>query len=166
MIGLYARSHTLISWLIRFDTWSPWSHIAIYVSADNTVIEARFPGIVAMLRHYLLRKDAPGVREVPLEVFLKDNGTVQAVEYECKNDAKGIAWARSQVGHMYDWSGLFGFPFHRDWAHSAEWWCSELFGMAIHKAKPARFRHEVINRLTPQHCWMMSGKEVKLPTAA
>ena len=143
MIVLYAKSRTPISWAIRLNTWSPFSHVGI-LSGEGTVIEARFPR----------------VREVSLKQFLADNGTVQPVEYECRNDRKGIAWARTQVGHAYDWSALFGFLFHRDWAHTGEWWCSELVAAAKAKALSPWFQNEVLDRITPQACWMMHGRNL------
>jgi uncharacterized protein YycO len=138
---LFASSRTPISWAIRFITWSKFSHTAL-LTTDGTVIEARFPK----------------VREVSLDEFLRDNGTVVAVDVPCHMPGEATKWARSQVGHAYDWSALFGFVFHRNWAHTGEWWCSELVAMAREKGLSPWFRNDAINRITPQHIWQMPGK--------
>jgi uncharacterized protein YycO len=98
---LYARSPTPISVAIRIDTWSSCSHVALLESDGRHIMEARFPK----------------VRRILLEEFLTDNGEVWCKDIYCRNEAKALAWARTQIGHKYDWSALLGFPLHRDWSH-------------------------------------------------
>jgi hypothetical protein len=159
MILLFARSRTLISWLIRLDTWSPWSHVAM-LTPDGTVIEARFPGLKALLAKLFLRRPAPGVREVALADFIADNGVIQPVVFPVKDVDAGMAWARTQVGCEYDWSGLFGFIVHRLWAHTKEWWCSELATMVLEKAFTPYLDPSAVNRATPQDLWQLAARRL------
>lgn len=132
---LYAKSDTPISLAIRVNTWSSCSHVALLEPDGMHVLEARFPR----------------VRRVTVDTFLKDNGHVWCRDIPCRNEAMAIAWAKTQVGHGYDWSALAGFVVHRDWAHTGKWWCSEFVAMAFDIGGSPLFNSDSINRIVPEH---------------
>lgn len=144
---LFAKSNTPISMAIRVDTWSSCSHVALLEPDGKHVIEARFP---------------QGVQRVTLEAFIADNTSVWCRDIPCRNEPAAIAWAKTQIGHKYDWSALLGFPLHRDWAHSGEWFCSELVAMAFEKGGSPLFNSDEINRITPEHMVIIHSTPVMI----
>lgn len=135
---LFLRQRSVASVAIRAATWSTWSHCGI-VTPELTVIEA---------------KGLHGVREVPLEEAIAGASRWQMVGVACPLPELAIAWARSQIGRPYDWTGVIGLGLHREWDDPAAWWCSELVEAALAKGGRRRFRPDM-RRITPQHCWMV-----------
>lgn len=132
---LFSRSRLPGSYLIRWLTWSDWSHCALYDDTTDTVVEATWPG---------------GVREVPLVDWILDKR-----EWAYRDFAiwprEVIDIARTQVGKKYDWTGIFAFVLQREWQDDRAWFCSELIGWAAMTLLP--WRPELVHRVTPQMLW-------------
>lgn len=125
--------------LIRFLTWSPWSHVAIL--DGDYVVEASYPR----------------VRRTPFKDYNKNHDPIEVCSFSCPDPQAAICFANQQVGKPYDFIALLGFLFHRNWADVRQWFCSELVACALEKGGRKLFRDELLTRVTPQHLWMIGG---------
>lgn len=125
------------SWIIKFFSWSKWSHVAL-VDGDY-VIEA-----TAM----------HGVRRVKIEEAL--HGTKhEFATLPCKDPQAIIDAAMTQLGKPYDFLAILGIGLKRDWQEDDKWVCSELIGWAADKGGNPLFRKDRVNRITQEHLWML-----------
>jgi uncharacterized protein YycO len=140
MKAIYCRRHNPGSLLLRFFTWSSWSHCGI-VTPDGTVIEAAaFHGVI----------------ERPLSEFMAGVSKSADRDIPLPDDAAAIRFARAQVGKPYDWSGAIGLALRRDtWQADDAWFCSELVEAAAAAGGRQRFINQA-SRVTPQHSWMVA----------
>lgn len=129
---VFARQHRVASLLLRTFLWSAWSHCAV-VDGDE-VIEA---------------SALHGVRTRPLADLLADASQYEVVDVPSLNPAAVIAAARAELGKPYDWFGVAGFGFRRQWQEPDSWFCSELVAWAFHAAGQPLFRVETW-RITPR----------------
>ena len=115
MIALY-QGKSLLSRLIRWRTWSKFSHAA-WIKTDGSVIEAWSPGGVRLVdnlstRHTpgttVLVYDVPGVNREVVEAFLV-----------------------KQIGKPYDYWNILGFVFRGKIHDPHKWICSELVFAAL-----------------------------------
>ncbi|WP_122300358.1 YiiX/YebB-like N1pC/P60 family cysteine hydrolase [Pseudomonas syringae] len=136
---LFSTSPHPVSRLLRYATWSSWSHVAL-VNGDQ-VIEA---------------VTSVGVRQVSLSSAICNASTYALVELPAKNSQKVHQVARSQIGKRYDWSAIVGLGLQRDWQEDDAWFCSELIAWAAATAGERWFRCEALHRVTPQHLWMLA----------
>lgn len=60
-----------------------------------------------------------------------------------------IDFAKSQLGKPYDWAGIFGLTFRRDWEEDDSWFCSELVAYSFAKAG-VPLLNETSYRITPR----------------
>ena len=105
--------------LIRFVTWSDFSHVAVMIDED-TIVHADFKG----------------VRIEPVKDLQARSKNWMIVEYECDNPQEMIDACLSQVGKPYDFSGLVGIILRDvNIQDDSRWWCSELpmYGSAVAK---------------------------------
>lgn len=109
---LFCRSRLPGSYLIRWLTFSKWSHVAV-VFEDGWAIEATWPK----------------VRQVRVEEIIARHSAYEFRELDCAFER---AWFEAQVGKRYDLSGLFMFlnPWREGWMDDARWFCSELVAAA------------------------------------
>lgn len=121
MIAIY-KGHSLISRIIRFANWSPYSHAAIIDPVGNRVIEA-WQGRVQAARS--LSELHTTTTEV--DVF--------HVETTPEQSAAVLAFAYAQVGKRYDYRGILHFITRRPEypGDQDRWFCSELV-MAAYRA--------------------------------
>jgi uncharacterized protein YycO len=141
MQAIYVRRSNIGSVLLRFFTWSSWSHCGI-VTLERTIIEAAaFHGVV----------------ERPYADFFADGVTDYAIKsIPLPDDAAAIAWARAQIGKPYDWNGVIGLALRRDsWQDDDAWFCSELVEGACAAGGRRRFVEQV-ERVTPQSSWAVA----------
>lgn len=138
---VFSKNNNPGALMVRFGTWSKWSHVGLVVSQDG-------------LDHVIDSRPFHGVKERPLSDFLNHAVSYEFKDVEVENAAAGIAWARSQIGKPYDWGGVISFATHRDWAEENCWFCSELTESAIKAAGRLRFTVDV-QRISPQTCWMV-----------
>lgn len=135
---IFCRRRTLGTPIIRVATWSQWSHTGV-ITEDNTVLEAVAGG---------------GVIETPMSEFIARCTRFKIRNIEVPDPAAGIAWGRTQLGKSYDYLGVLGLGLHREWDSEDKWWCSEYTEAIIKHAGRERF-YAHMNRITPQHCWMV-----------
>lgn len=125
LIGLYVRSHHLVSIALRnADRWGTVSHVGT-MTPDGTVIEALW-GL--------------GVVETPMDEFMARYTHVEPITHECPNPAAGIAFGRAQVGKPYDRWSIFGNLFRTSWHDPEAWQCAELREAILGAAGRWRFR--------------------------
>lgn len=124
--------------IIRFFTWSKFSHVAIL--DGDYVIEAAYPR----------------VRRVPYSGYNKHHNPVVVCDFECPDPQSAINFANRQLGKPYDFLALLGFIFHRDWSRTTEWFCSELVTCALKAGGRNVFKDEFLDRVTPQNLWMIT----------
>ena len=138
LLVVFTRRHTLGSVALRWWMHSRWSHCGIYDCRAGTVIEASATG---------------GVREIPFDEFLAGTSHHEIVPIRVRN----LAWiheaARRQLGKPYDWKGIFGFWFRRNWQSDHAFVCSELIAWACTAAGQSLFRREAW-RITPEMLYL------------
>lgn len=132
------RISRLMAWFSRAD----WTHVALL--GNNEVIEASGIGL-------------PGVRVVPLAVWLNDHPGAVAREIPHPHPDLVREYMLSQLGKDYDWRWLFGWLFRlRDWQDDEEWVCSELIAWAAEKSGKPLFSPGSRWRVTPQMLYDIS----------
>ncbi|WP_102798715.1 YiiX/YebB-like N1pC/P60 family cysteine hydrolase [Bowmanella denitrificans] len=125
---IYCRNNHPLSLFVRWFTWSRWSHCGIVLDGD--VIHATA---------------AQGVVCQPLTEFVRQYPTYQICTMP------GTAHlAIDQLGKPYDWGGVLGIRWGK-WDDHNRWFCSELVAYCSGLFRPNRR-----NRVTPEHCWMVS----------
>lgn len=75
--------------------------------------------------------------------------TARKKNQQVPQDVADVAAARSQIGKPYDWPGVLGIGFRRNWQESDAWFCSELVAWAFGVSGSPLFRTEHW-RITPQ----------------
>jgi len=135
---LFSTTDNLFSKVIKFMTWSRFSHVE-WVTERGTVFGA----------------DAlNGVCEVGLSERIKRASclSLHALTMDEMQEQSFINFMEAQRGKPYDWSGIFGGALRRQWASPDKWFCSELVAAACASAgRPLlRIQENQYNRVTPQ----------------
>ena len=114
---VFTRSSGIIAGLIRWFTWSEYNHVAIGRADGTLLIEAvGWRGVVfTTLEHHRSRATEIKV----MEVEVQGDPTVHL---------------REQLGKKYDYSGILGIWFRRNWQGENRWFCSELVAWSCAKA--------------------------------
>lgn len=111
------RGRGLMSALIRWQTWSDYSHAAI-VLPDGSIIEA-WQGLGAGVRRKWI-EDWEGI-----DVF--------DVDWLSEKTSKDVeSFARTQIGKRYDYLGVLRFLNRRQIVSNGKWFCSELVFAAFY----------------------------------
>lgn len=110
---IYVAGDGLIGAAIRAVEGGRWSHVGI-IDGDH-VIEAVW---------------SEGVRIRKLSSLIADRPIHEILEVPLPDEEKAILWARSQIGKPYDFGGVLGLGFNRNWSDDRRWYCSELAGGA------------------------------------
>lgn len=129
---LLFRGRGLISWLIRWQTRSEYSHAALMLP-DGSVVEA-WQG--AGVRRTWLR-DWCGV-----DVFSVHGMTPEQWQ-------SAIGYARAQIGKGYDYRGVFRFLSRRLVPNNDLWFCSELVFRALEVAGVRLLRDVTAGEVSP-----------------
>lgn len=123
------------SHLIRFATWSEFSHVD-FVLNDGRLLGAHYNGGVA-------------IREPNYERFTR------VARYEVRGFTNEQCHAMrtflyAQIGKPYDWQAILGFGIRRDWHNPDAWMCSEYAEATLEiGGRPAQNKPR--NRVTPQN---------------
>lgn len=133
---------SIVSWIIRLLTWSRYSHVAIIDPKTTWVVEA---------------DHVDGVKYNLLSKFFKTS-TPEIRKLACKAPDLAVKFAKSQLGRPYDLGFIFGWLFRRDWQDNTKWACSELVAWAVERAGTFIFSEDRMNRITPEHLYMISQK--------
>jgi len=123
MIALY-KGKSIVSRLIRWRTWSEYSHAA-WVCEDGTILDAWQKGGVRHVANISVGHK-PGT---PVEFFTLYLTPMQRGMIEC--------FLKRQVGKKYDWHGVLKFISRRKTTadQQKKWFCSELISAAFNHAR-------------------------------
>lgn len=129
----FSKSSSFYSKLIRFLTWSNYSHVG-FVLEDGFILDSDFMSNGVKVRTF------EELKITEYEIYTKECPTVSrtALDFAC-----------SQVDKPYDWTALFGFFIRRNWQENDSWFCSELVAWACDKAGTPLVDKELW-RVTPQ----------------
>jgi len=138
---LFSTRRGIFSRAVRFITWSKYSHVDMIVG--NKVIGASAMNGVEMIS-LDDRLDAAYrwvIYEVPMQMINDPDDVYRIIS--------------SQIGKPYDYTGILGFLFHRDWQKEEHWFCSELIAWAFCKAGINLLSDRVRkSRIAPEHLLM------------
>lgn len=134
---VFTRRRAIGSALLRAWMHSDFSHCALVDRVTNTIIEA----------------SAHGVRERPLDDLLNEASEFKFIDIACPVPEIALNWARQQINKPYDWFGVLGFWFRRNWDHDGAWFCSELCATAIQRAGRQLFRRKAY-RVSPETLYL------------
>ena len=126
---VYTHGDTLTSNVIRRITWGTSSHVAVVY--DGISYEALTRGVVAR----------------PAEELFEAHGAYAI--YEVDASIRVLDFLKAQVGKPYDFNGIVGILFHRDWQDDARWFCSELIAAAFAFDGRPLLRATRLGRITP-----------------
>jgi cell wall-associated NlpC family hydrolase len=133
----FMRRHHIGSLLLRWWMHSAYSHCALFDPATGNVIEA----VVG------------GVRERPAEELKREASKFDEVRIPVADPQAVIDLARLQLGKPYDWRGILGFWFRRDWQDDSAFLCSEFVAWLLQAVGQPAFRC-VPGRVSPAHLHM------------
>lgn len=139
---IFTKQPTVTSTLIRYMTWSRWSHVGI-LTAENTIVESMI---------------GAGVREISLDGSHVHRGAYEVVSHPCPDPTAVAEAARAHIGKPYDLAAIVGFLGRSSWQKGDAWFCSELVAKAFGDAGYPLFRSDRIHRVTPEHLWMLAPK--------
>lgn len=129
-----------VSWIIRFLTWSDYSHVALVNPETLEIISS---------------DHKKGVHRKTLRLLLK-NLSVRFRRIPHPNPGRVWRIAYSQIGKEYDFDFLWGWIFRKDWQDPAKWSCSELIAWAAGHGGKYIISKDRIGRVTPEHLYMIS----------
>lgn len=135
---MFTNSNKIGSFMIRWVTWSDYSHTALLID-DNTIAHADFSG----------------VHVEPIQALKDRSKNWMIVEYEYDRVDEVIKACLEQVGKPYDYTGVLGILFRDvNLQDDSKWWCSEYPAGGCNKAGKPMFQEEYMSRITPQN-WLM-----------
>jgi hypothetical protein len=126
MIALY-QGKSLVSRLIRWFTWSKYSHVA-WLCQDGSVIEAWHRGGVRR-QPSLSAVHTPGTR---VELFQVLTHEFRELNYAQREAVE--TFLTQQLGARYDFLGILGFLTRARMEKHGAWFCSELVTRALNHA--------------------------------
>lgn len=130
---IFSTSDDLVSRAIRLYTWGDWSHVGVLLP-DNTVIDSTLT--------------YKGVSQRSLEQFQSEDSKWEIIEHQGLSEEL-IGFMKQQIGKPYDFTGILGLPFRKDWENDDRWFCSELIAWAAKQAGTPIINKDAW-RVTPQ----------------
>lgn len=143
---LFTRRRAIGSWIIRFVTWSVYSHVDIILD-DETVV-----GAIA----------GKGVCKTALSQRLAKASDAVMVTIPVELNADVIAFISEQMGKPYDWFGAIGIGLMQDWQHHDKWSCAEFIYAVMVQGGYVPYDLKYYHRITPQHLLMLNYPKVKV----
>jgi uncharacterized protein YycO len=133
---LFSTNQLPGSIMIRLATWSQFSHVDMIVGDGSRLIGALPFG--AGVSEYDLQHRLTHARKTAV---YEANFPQELVEREI----------RKQLGKPYDYVGVVGVGFHRDWSKDSKWFCSEIIAASFAQAGYPLVNPELrLNRVTPE----------------
>ena len=143
---LFSRRHHIGSWLIRFVTWSEYSHVDLVLDDTSLIGATSFDGVaVSQLKDRLAKASKAVMVDIPV-----------------KDKAVAEAFAISQLGKPYDWLGVIGIGLKRNWQEDDKWSCAELVASVLSEGGQKPFDSKYHHRITPQHLLSLNFDKVKV----
>lgn len=143
---VFARRNRIGSWLIRFGTFSQWSHVGLL--DGDAVYDVSI---------------ARGVTRRAFSEFAAEYPVHEIAAVPCNDDA-ARNWANRQLGKAYDYSAILGIALRTGWATEDKWFCSEFVEAALQAGGVVRFRED-LSRITPRDVWMVTPRLEKYDAA-
>lgn len=142
---IFTNSNKIGSFLIRWVTWSKYSHVALLIN-DNEIAHADFSG----------------VHVEPIQDLQNRSKEWMIVEYEYDHAEEAIKACLEQLGKPYDYTGIIGILLRNvDLQDDSKWWCSEYIAGGCKKVGEPLFQEEYMSRITPQHLLMLPHKVIQ-----
>lgn len=132
---VFSTTRSPVSAVIRYATWSKYSHVEL-LTPDNTLLGA----------DALARK----VIEIPVEERLKKVSKFVVMDSIHIDSFDVTNIARTQLGKPYDWGALLGWGFKRDWQEDDRWMCSELIAWVAETNGTPLLNADGFHRITPR----------------
>jgi uncharacterized protein YycO len=143
---LFTRRRHLGSWIIRFVTWSEYSHVDLLIDNQSLVGAIAFDGVVLSNVEARLSKAS---KAVLMDIPVKD--------IELSKE-----FAVNQLGKKYDWLGVIGIGLKRNWQEDGKWSCAELVAKILAEGGQKPFDSKYHHRITPQHLLSLNFEKVKV----
>lgn len=124
----FTADEDIVSTVIRFGTWSEYSHVDFITSSGKAIGCWPDDGV---------------------QYHDRTADRVQFAEIEVNSAARVEEFILAQLGKEYDWSAIFGMFVRRDWNNPDKWFCSELIAAALLYDNIVIAKKES-NRITPQ----------------
>jgi uncharacterized protein YycO len=121
-----SASNSMVSRAIKLLTWSDYSHVDFVLDSGDYLGSVPGKGVIVHRQ------------KEPLEHFYHIDASYDTITNAALN----------QLGKPYDYTGIVGFLFNRDWQKTDSWFCSELVAASINK-EIALFDAESF-RITPR----------------
>lgn len=135
---IFTNSFLPLSPIIRFVTWSKFSHMAIVINDE-----------------WVMHSDFNGVHIEPLINLKNRSKNWMICEFQCENPQLIIDSCITLLGSKYDYGALVGIAFRRiELQDESKYVCSEFPEAGCFKAGQPFFNTEYSSRITPQH-WLM-----------
>ena len=109
------KGKSLTSKIIKFKTRGVYSHTAIMLD-DNKIVEAWQGSNEVRIIESLSDGHKPGTE---VDIYYLDATQSQQVLF--------VEFVMEQLGKKYDYLGILGFVFNRNFHGQDSWFCSELF---------------------------------------
>lgn len=140
LIGLCTDRRDWLSWLIRWATWSRYSHVVLVNAERTEVIEATH---------------GQRVRKLPFDDFAsRANATLRCIPHG--NPAGVWKAAEKMVGEKYDDLYVLGWLFRAHWQRKDQLSCVELITEACINAGELIVPSDSIDSITPQTLYLLS----------
>lgn len=133
---LFTTNNLPFSIVIRGITSCKWSHCA--VAFGDTVYESRFGGVV----------------KTKLSEF-KKRGEYLSVDIPLPDEQAAEEFAIAQLGKGYDYLGIIGFWFNRDFHKDDKWYCSE-YAAEIIRAGGLELGLDILNGVSPRDLYVLA----------
>lgn len=133
----FADSNLPLAYIIRFFTWSSYSHVGLVDLDAGLVLDAKL--------------STGGVTTYGVDKLYAAYHTLVFVEPPC-DGADLWGSALKQLGKPYDWGGIFGIVARRDWQDNDAWFCSEHVAWALSQHVDKLVDRKA-NRVTPEKLW-------------
>lgn len=131
----FSASDGVVSRVVRWFTWSKWSHVEAIIS-DGTIISA----------------DSTKNSVVNIENKPVKYSRVVYISVTKDQRNKFEAFLRQQLGYKYDFYGIISFIIRRDIEARKRWFCSELIVAALAAAGIIKPLY-IPGRWTPDDVW-------------
>lgn len=116
---MFSTQTDWVSRLIRFFTWSMFSHVDVILPPGQMLIGATA---------------SSGVRVIDIKKQKRKASKWSIYEFECIDEKMFYHLVSSEGAKPYDFNGIIGMLFRKNWQRDDRWFCSELVAWASAKA--------------------------------
>lgn len=157
---VYSNSNLPLSPLIRWRTGSAYSHVAIILEKDATLLT-----LDSLVTHSAM--SSKGVRFTTLKSFLAhatDYRITELPEYISTGQFELLMKvAEKYEGTKYDLRGAIGLGLGEDWQEDDCFWCSEWVAYLLKIIGCYVMQKKIEHRIDPSHCLAWAQKTIEYP---